>query len=97
MARIEVQPEFLSAGGARQAALADRLHEVSKRLGSTTAAAAAAAGDCGAGGSIVSFGEAWASMVDMLATTVATNGENLRAAAGAYVMTDNGVIRRPGA
>ena len=75
--------------------MAGRLHELSKQLGSTTMAAAAVAGDCAAGGSIVRFGESWASVLDMLATTVGTNGENLRAAAGAYVMTDRGVIRRP--
>jgi hypothetical protein len=96
MPRIEVQPESLSAGGARQAAMGERLHELSKRLGSTTMAAGAVAGDCAAGGSMVRFGETWASVLDMLATTVATNGENLGAAADAYVMTDNGVIRQPG-
>jgi hypothetical protein len=96
MPRIEVQPEFLSAGSARQAALAGRLQEVSKRLGSTTAAAAAAAGDGGAGGSIVAFGEALSSALDVMATTVGKHGANLGAAAGAYLKTDHGVIRQPG-
>jgi hypothetical protein len=96
MPRIEVQPDLLSAGGARQSALAARLQELSVQLRSTTAGAAAAAGDCDAAGSIVSFGRAWSSALDVLAGTVGAHGSNLGAAAGAYLVTDHAVVRRPG-
>ena len=71
MPRIEVQPDLLSAGGARQSALAAHLQELSTQLRSTTADAAAAAGDGAAGGSIAFFGHAWSSALDVLADTVA--------------------------
>ncbi len=96
MPRIEVQPDLLSAGGARQSALAAHLQELSMQLRSTTADAAAAAGDGGAGGSIAFFGHAWSSALDVLADTVAVRGSNLGAAAGAYLATDHAVVRRPG-
>jgi hypothetical protein len=96
MPRIEVQPDLLSAGGARQSALAAHLQELSVQLSSTTAGAAAAAGDSGAGGSIAFFGHAWSSALDVLADTVGMRGSNLGAAAGAYLATDQAVVRRPG-
>lgn len=96
MPRIEVQPDLLSAGGARQSALASHLQELSTQLRSTAADAAAAAGDGGAGSSIAFFGHAWSSALDVLAETVAVRGSHLGAAAGAYLATDRAVVRRPG-
>jgi hypothetical protein len=96
MPGIEVQPDLLSAGGARQSALAAHLQELSVQLRSTTAGAAAAAGDGGAGCSIAFFGQAWSSVLDVLADTVGVRGSNLGAAAGAYLATDEAAVRRPG-
>jgi hypothetical protein len=95
MPRIEVQPDLLSAGGARQSALAAHLQELSTQLRSTTAGAAAATGECGASSSISFFGHAWSSALDVLADTVGVRGSNLGAAAGAYLATDRAVVRRP--
>jgi hypothetical protein len=95
MPGIEVQPDQLSAGGGRQVALAQRVTELGGQLRSATAAAASAAGDGNAAGAIGSFGESWASALDYLAGTIAKRGANVTAAAGAYVTTDESVVRAP--
>jgi hypothetical protein len=96
MASFEVQPDLLEAAGARQAAIAGSLDELSARLRATAACAAAAAGDGGAAASIASFGRGWSSALEVLASTVGAQGANLGAAAGAYLATDRAVVRRPG-
>lgn len=97
MPRIEVEPDLLSGGAARQAALAVRLREMSSHLRSATASAAAAAGDAGAAGAMDSCGQAWSSALDNLAASVSSLGGNLGAAAGAYTGTDQAVIPITGA
>ncbi len=96
MTSIAVQPELLGAGGARQAALASRLLDLSAQLQATTAGACAAAGDGPAAGAIGSFGQGWSGVLVMLAEAIATQGQNLAAAGAAYTATDRCVVRAPG-
>jgi hypothetical protein len=96
MASIQVRPELLDAGGARQTALASRLHDLSMQLRTTTAGASGAAGEGPAGAAIQSFGQGWSSVLVMLSETIATQGRNLGAAGAAYVATDRCVVRGPG-
>jgi hypothetical protein len=95
MPRIHVQPDLLSAGGARQRAVADQLVQLGGQLQSATAGAAAAAGNGEAAEAISSFGDTWASVLEHLAGTIAARGANVTAAAGAYVTTDASAVRAP--
>ena len=88
MPRIEVAPEQLSGGGARQAALAGRVSELRGRLEAAGAQAAGACGDAGAAGAVADYVGAWGVRLDALASSVGGLAGNLGAASGAYVGTD---------
>ncbi len=92
MARIEVQPEGLSAAGGEQAALAGRLLELASRLEAAGGAGAGAAGDPAAAQAIELGGASWAASLAMLADSVGGLAANLGSAASAYTSTDQAAM-----
>jgi hypothetical protein len=92
MARFAVDSEQLVGTSGRQAALAAQVRGLCGVLDGHAAAAAAAAGDAGAGAQIAHCGAAWSGSLAGLAETVAALGTNLRAAGEAYEQTDAAVM-----